>query len=240
MRHDTRNRLLPALLFTAALLFGGVPAAAQEQQPQQQQKGDGAQPIGEYDNVPDGLMMMRPKKADEEPAAANNNGDMAQVMNMNDIKAAYENKEYAIAAAHLKAIASDSYPEAEELLGIMYQNGQGVQKNTPLALKWLNAAANAGRGLAAHYLAITYYTGDGVQKNPVTAAMWLYIAVNDYNTKTGTAAPGAPANDPDKARAAADLNNILLQIGRRDRAHAYDLARGWLEEHNMTVTVTPP
>ncbi len=220
-----RPRLVQVLFFTIALSLAAGPAMAQ----QPPAKGDGAMPLSEYDNVPPGLMMMKVKKKDtKEKVVANDNG-MDQVMGMADIKSAYANGDYAIAASHLKAIAGSSYPEAEELLGIMYHNGQGVKKDPKQAMKWLLRAADVGRGLAAHYLAIIYYSGDGVKQDSGEAVKWLYITINDYKN-----------NEPDRARAQADLNNILPQLGRRNREAAYDSAHSWLQQHNMVTTVTPP
>ncbi len=220
-----RPRLLQVLFLVAALSIAAVPAMAQ----QSSSGGDGAQPLSEYDNVPPGLMMLKfEKKETKQKVVANDNGS-DQVMGMEDIKNAYAHGNYTIAASHLKAIAGSSYPEAEELLGIMYHNGQGVNKDPKKALLWLTRAANVGRGLAAHYLAIIYYSGDGVKQDLGEAVKWLYIAINDYKN-----------NEPDKARAQADLNNILPQLGRRQREAAYDEAHSWLTDHNMVATVTPP
>ena len=241
-----RTRLLPAIAFASLLMLGHASAAraqqqqaaqAQQQQasgaqPAAQSSGDGAQPLTEYDDVPPGLMMMKTKAMAEKTAPdadASDNGGADQIMNMADIQNAYQRGEYALAAAHLKTIANDSYPDAEELLGIMYLNGQGVKKNPGKAIKLLTSAANAGRGLAAHYLGIVYYTGNGVQQNVVTATMWLYIAVNNN-----------PAGNPDKARAQSDLDNMLAQIGRRQSENAYGLAQSWLQDHNMTSTIAAP
>ncbi|MDR2367562.1 MAG: sel1 repeat family protein [Deltaproteobacteria bacterium] len=57
------------------------------------------------------------------------------------------------------------YPPAQRLLGIMYLEGSGVQKNLKLARQWLTLASDRGDSLASFRLAQIYATGLGVEKD---------------------------------------------------------------------------
>lgn len=169
----------------------------------------------EYNNVPPGIMMSDGAPAtDQAPAPASDEKD---VMTMSDIIAAYKRGEYDLVLKHVLPIARGKYPMAQELLGIMYRNGQGVPKDPEQALYWLTEAAEGGRPVAQHHLAVMAFAGEGGPADPVKALMWLHIAISQYT------------DGLEKERAEQDLSNVSGRLSRRDRDRAYSLARDWLD-----------
>ncbi len=188
-------------------------------------------PMEEYNNVPQGVLMpgtvVPAPVADKTAAPAENEN----ALNMEDISAAYQQGKYDAIVKPLKSLANNNSPPAEELLGIMYRNGQGIGKDPAEALYWLMRAAEARRPVAEHHLASMSYLGEGIEKDAARALMWLHAAILHY------------PDGPDKQRAIQDRDNIYAQTTRRERARAKDLAREWLqkqgEEHLLDLNNTP-
>lgn len=130
----------------------------------------------------------------------------------------YRQGKYDQIVGTLQSLAVAGHQGAEELLGIMYRQGQGVPKDPAKALDLLTKAALANRPLAQHHLGIVYFLGEGVTKDPITSLMWLDIAVLHY------------PDGPEKERAKQDRDNVYSQMSRRDRDYAQHLVRDWLNE----------
>jgi len=216
-------RIFPVLLILLVIFCAGTVSAEEDTdtQPDSQILLDTVNtlpppPVDEYKDVPPGLLMsedsLSPQKIQESRQSDQD------VMTMDEIIAAYDNGQYDLVVKHLAPIAASNYPEAEELLGILYYKGQGVQEDDETAVAWLTKASDAGRPLAQHYLANLTYAGKGTPQDPVTALMWLYIAVVHY------------PDGPDKARALQDRTSLAARLSRRDRARAYEMARDWLKK----------
>jgi uncharacterized protein len=58
------------------------------------------------------------------------------------------------------------------LLGLMYDNGEGVLKDDAEAVKWYRLAAEQGFAPAEFNLGYMYYNGTGVPKNYDEAKKW--------------------------------------------------------------------
>jgi TPR repeat protein len=69
---------------------------------------------------------------------------------------AYEQKDYASALKELSPLAQEGKTDAQVLLGKMYMLGQGVPKNTDLAVKWFRAAADQGNAESEFFLGAMY------------------------------------------------------------------------------------
>lgn len=65
--------------------------------------------------------------------------------------AAYNKKDYATALRELRVSAVDGYAEAQNILGVMYDNGQGVAQNYVQAHQWFNLAAANGMSIAVKH-----------------------------------------------------------------------------------------
>ena len=62
----------------------------------------------------------------------------------NEAMAAYQNEEYATAFKLIRTLALGGDAKAQCLLGFMYYQGEGTQKNLHKAYKWLNRSALKG------------------------------------------------------------------------------------------------
>src|SRR5690606_8909362 len=124
----------------------------------------------------------------------------------------YREGQYKEIFPSLEALASAGHRGAEELLGIMYRLGQGMDKNAPRAQKLLISAANADRPLAQHHLGIMYFQGETQEKDLVEALMWLQIASILY------------PEDPEKKQASSDRDAVITKLSRRERDTAMNMA----------------
>lgn len=77
---------------------------------------------------------------------------------------AYKREDYAAAFTMLAPHIQDS-PVAQNILGAMYFNGQGVGKDMHTGIKLFREAMNKGNIKARSNLGYAYYNGLGVEKN---------------------------------------------------------------------------
>jgi TPR repeat protein len=62
-----------------------------------------------------------------------------------------------------KKAAEQGVSRAQNKLGLMYYNGEGVQQNYKEALNWYRKAAEQGFAEAQNNLGLMYHNGEGVQ-----------------------------------------------------------------------------
>lgn len=207
------------LVFSAAPQVNRAQAQALEAFNMEDKNG-GLPSLDEYKDVPKGLLLS-PEQAEE--AAKESGEDPAEVgirqrkkLNYDKIMELYKQGKFEDVVKDLKPLAEGGHHGAEELMGIMYKEGQGVKKDTLKGFDLLTRAAEENRPLAQHHLAIMYYIGDGVTKDPVMALSWLHIAIVHY------------ADGPEKDRARQDRDRLYTQLTRREKDRAMDIARVWL------------
>jgi TPR repeat protein len=70
-------------------------------------------------------------------------------------------------------VADRGHPQAQQLLGHLYEKGIGVEKNAPKAVLYYEKAAKQGVGEAQMRLGVMLRNGEGVAKNPKQAEKWL-------------------------------------------------------------------
>ncbi|MDB5803021.1 MAG: putative repeat protein [Betaproteobacteria bacterium] len=76
-----------------------------------------------------------------------------------------------------RPLAAKENSQAMYLLGVMYEQGKGVERDDPTAVKWYAAAARKASNASAQYnLARMYLDGRGVRKNEAKAREWLEVA----------------------------------------------------------------
>ena len=73
-----------------------------------------------------------------------------------------------------KAVAGDS--EFQFRVGVCYEYGHGIEKNSVEAVKWYKLAAKQGHATAQHNLGYAFDCGEGVDKNPEEAEKWYRFA----------------------------------------------------------------
>ena len=79
---------------------------------------------------------------------------------------------YAEALTLNRKAADEGNPVAQYNLGDIYDNGQGVPKDSAAAFKWFHKAADQGHIEAQAILGRMYIRGEGVAKAPAEAAKW--------------------------------------------------------------------
>jgi TPR repeat protein len=79
--------------------------------------------------------------------------------------------------------AERSHPMAEDILGTLYMNGNGVHRDAAEALRWTRMAAEQGYAEAQANLARYYSDGSGVKHDDNLAVEWARKAANQGNPK---------------------------------------------------------
>ena len=82
----------------------------------------------------------------------------------------------------VRQLAEKGDPSAQYNLGLMYQNGRGVEKDEVEAVKWYQKAAEQGVANAQYNLSVMYLNGLGVEKDEVEAAKWHQKAAEQGNS----------------------------------------------------------
>ena len=90
--------------------------------------------------------------------------------------AAYERQDYATALRLWRPLADQGDARAQNNLGVMYSNGQGVPQDYAEAVRWYRKAADQGFARAQNNLGVMYSNGRGVPQDYVQAHMWLNLA----------------------------------------------------------------
>lgn len=89
-----------------------------------------------------------------------------------EAKAAYDRGRYAKALELFRPLAKTGDAAAQNNLGVIYANGQGVNQNYAEAAKWFRKAAEQGIADAQSNLGGLYYKGSGVPKDYTEAGKW--------------------------------------------------------------------
>lgn len=85
-------------------------------------------------------------------------------------------RKFKLAAEKARVMAANGHPKAQTVLGMLYQNGLGVEKDIKVALYWLEKAAAQGLREAESYLGHLYLEGKFVEKDWDKAEHWLLKA----------------------------------------------------------------
>ena len=88
---------------------------------------------------------------------------------------------YRTALALLKPLAVQGNPVAQNLVGVMYDNGQGVPQDYAQAVVWFRKAATQGFAVAEDNLGLMYYKGQGVPQDYAQAVAWYRKAAEQAN-----------------------------------------------------------
>ena len=109
--------------------------------------------------------------------------------------------------------AEQAYAPAQNALGFMYFNGQGVPHSYTDAAQWYRRAAEQGYSAAQYNLGTMYTYGQGVSKDYVQAHIWHSLA--------------ADAGDPDAAR---ERDMLTRRMTPEQRAEAERLVVEWKQK----------
>lgn len=173
-------------------------------------------PLDEYNNIPTNLMIPTEQVAAAGEAGISGISVTGGKLTYENLMKMYQQGKYVEVAKDLEPLAKGGHKGAQELIGIMYRQGQGVTKDSKKAYDFLAESAAANRPLAQYHLATMYYSGDGVQSDPIMALMWLQIAIVHY------------PEGPEKEQALQSRDNMYTHLTRREKDRALQMAREWL------------
>jgi uncharacterized protein len=72
--------------------------------------------------------------------------------------------------------AAQHFSSAAYCMGQLYQQGLGVERDLPKAVKWFTEAADLGLGVALLRLGEMYRKGEGVKQDNISAYAFIYLA----------------------------------------------------------------
>ncbi len=98
---------------------------------------------------------------------------------LEDAKAAINNEEFTKACELLIPLAEGNNAEAQTILGTMYVNGQGVEKDATKGLSWIMKAASQGYEVA-RLLAFRFCLEEAQQGNKGAMYNVGYMCLNDW------------------------------------------------------------
>jgi TPR repeat protein len=95
--------------------------------------------------------------------------------------AAYQQGDYETALRVWRPLAEEGYANAQHNLGLMFENGEGIQEDFAEAAKWYRLAAEQDDAYAQLNLGKLYDNAKGVPLNHVEAVKWYrFAALQDY------------------------------------------------------------
>ena len=120
-------------------------------------------------------------------------------------------KDYTAAMKWYLKAASQGDAEAENSIGYMYDNGQGVKEDNATAARWYRKAADHGLAAAQYNLGIDYENGTGVSRDLDQARAWMQKAAagGDGDAKNWLASQAASLLPQDPS--VQELRNQALQ-----------------------------
>ena len=151
-------------------------AQTQEQQIEVEKKKDeGREKITVLDQTPSSTQ--RPSNADTQ-LTAQQNYDKGKVY--------YDKKQYTDAESYFRKAAEQNNANAQNYLGIMYENGYGVTKDYTKAIMWYRKAAGQGNDYSQNQLGYLYSNGLGVTQDFTEAIKWYRKAAEQGNLSSQT------------------------------------------------------
>jgi PAS domain S-box-containing protein len=164
---------------------------------------------------------------------------------------AYRKGYYAVALQLARPIAERGDSGAQSLLGLIYLNGNGAQRNESEAIKWYRRAADQGNADAQLRIGDIYFHGLGVPQDYSEARRWYRLAADHGNAfamyNLGVLYASGEGVPPDnilahmwfniaaahlttpgsRDRAIASRDAIAKKLSPDEIAKAQELARNW-------------
>ncbi len=91
--------------------------------------------------------------------------------------------DYATALKELRPLAEQGNATAQNNLGVMYREGEGVPQDDEEAVRWYRRAAVQGHAGAQNNLGLMYAEGRGVPPDDKEAARWFRLAAAQGDAK---------------------------------------------------------
>lgn len=126
---------------------------------------------------------------------------------------------WAQSASNIETLAKQGDAKAQFVLGTMYRDGQGVEKNLTETLKWWEKAAEGGYVDAQFALGDIYSGGYGVTRDYVLSYMWFDITATQ--TESPWLSPIARSN----------RDALVTRMTGDEVSKAKQLAVEWIAKH---------
>ena len=104
--------------------------------------------------------------------------DLSVQLFLRDADTAYADGKFTEARNKFNWLAERGSPEARLALGVMYEEGKGVEQDYEKAFDWYQQAARQGFAPAQLRLARTYYFGRHVRQDNFLAYVWASLAAS--------------------------------------------------------------
>jgi len=115
---------------------------------------------------------------------------------------------------------SSNDPYAQYYLGIMYANGQGVEKDLSAAGRWFKSAAEQGIPQAQFRLGEIYARGQGVTRDLGSAYAWFSVASQSGHSQAAAALTDTSGKlSPESLEAAKRLAAVLSKRYGKKQEH---------------------
>jgi hypothetical protein len=155
---------------------------------------------------------------------------------------AFDHGDYATVLRVCEAPAKAGDSVCQDMLGLLYSEGRGVERDQAAAFHWFQLAAAQGNPTAEFNLALAYERGEGVAKNPAEAEKWyakaaesglpyaelrlaaIAVSHNDWKTAVKWLRPAAAQGLP----SAQSMLGIAYQFGQGVRRSEKQAAK-WYE-----------
>jgi TPR repeat protein/predicted Ser/Thr protein kinase len=112
----------------------------------------------------------------------------------------YDSRDYTKAFEIFIGLATTGSAIAQNYIGWMYANAQGIEKNDQEAIKWYLQSANQGLKDAQYNLGFMYENGKGVAQNDKEALRWYQLSASQGNKNSEIA-----------------LNRVKESIGQKEK-----------------------
>ena len=96
---------------------------------------------------------------------------------------AYQAGDYETALQEWRPLAEQGNAQAQVKLGVMYDYGNGVPRDSTEAVNWVRLAAEQGNAEAQFYLGYMYTDGEGVIQDYAEAVNWFRLAAEQGNAE---------------------------------------------------------
>jgi TPR repeat protein len=135
----------------------------------------------------------------------------------------FAEKKYDLALKEIQPLAEKGDARCQYSMGVLYENGFGVEKNPPLAAAWYLKAAEQGNSDAQYNLGAMNEHGVGIPVNYVEAARWYRPAAEvgdvDALSNLGVLYDKGQGVPQDKILAMA-LYNVSVAIAQNSNTQA--------------------
>ena len=131
---------------------------------------------------------------------------------------AYERKDLALALSLWKPLAAQGNAEAQTLLGAMYWQGEGVERDHKEAARLYLLAAQQGYARAQYDIGFMYGFGEGIPpQDDVQAYKWIGLAIDRFTVK----------NQERREQAIRDRVTLAARMSKQQLAEAEAAIKAW-------------